>query len=275
MFVVSAINPNNHEFATSLIRQAASETGADFNFLVRTAARESNFDASATAQTSSAAGMYQFIEQTWLSMVDRHGEKHGLGDMAKSISRDANGRFQIEDPQQRSAILDLRFDAGISARMAGELASENADIIEGRIGREPSSGELYAAHFLGANGAAGLITAAEQSPASRADTLFPAAAQANRAIFYDNGAPRSASQVLAILSEERPVMASASAPGPIAAAASAATSERPIAKAIATPISPMSPSGFMRFGEGELSPALMELLASLEMPSSTRSKDRD
>ena len=273
--MVSAINPNNHEFATSVIRQAATETGADFNFLVRTAARESNFDASATAQTSSAAGMYQFIEQTWLSMVDRHGEKHGLGDMAKSISRDANGRFQIGDPQQRSAILDLRFDAGVSARMAGELASENADIIAERIGRQPTSGELYAAHFLGASGAAGLITAAEQSPASRADTLFPAAAQANRAIFYDNGAPRSASQVLAILSEERPIMASTANPASAAVAASPAFRDISVSAVSSGPVSPLSPSGFMRIGDGELSPALMELLASLEMPSSPRSKDRD
>ena len=53
----------------SVIRQAARETGADFEYLAQTAARESNFDPQAQARTSSAAGMFQFIEQTWLGMM--------------------------------------------------------------------------------------------------------------------------------------------------------------------------------------------------------------
>jgi len=264
--LVSPININHQDAATRMIRQAANETGADFNFLVRTAARESNFDASARASTSSATGMYQFIEQTWLGMVDRHGDKHGMGDLANAITKDANGRYQVSDPEKRQDILDMRFDPALSARMAGELASDNADIIENRIGRRPSSGELYAAHFLGANGAAGLIAAAEQTPNRRADELFPQAAEANRRIFYEGGQPRNAREVLALLSEERPLETTPSQP----AAAPFVTPLNPVQ----TRYSPTIKHGAMRIGDGELSPALMEILASLEAPKSGRVRER-
>jgi hypothetical protein len=264
--VVSPVDPMQQTSTTGIIRQAARETGTDFNFLVRTAARESNFDANAQASTSSAAGMYQFIEQTWLSMVDRHGAQHGYGEQASAISRDTNGRYQIADAERRQEVLDLRFDAEASARMAGELAGENANIIENRIGRRPSSGELYAAHFLGADGAAGLITAAETSPSMRADHLFPQAAQANRPIFYEGGQPRSTREVLALLSGEHSSARSVPTGSPqTEVSRSASSSFAPYTGAIRP--------GSMRVGDGELSPAIVEILASLEAPEKKRVRE--
>jgi hypothetical protein len=264
--VVSPVDPMQQTSTTGIIRQAARETGTDFNFLVRTAARESNFDANATASTSSAAGMYQFIEQTWLGMVDRHGSQHGYGDQANAISRDANGRYQVNDAERRQEVLDLRFDPEASARMAGELAGENANIIENRIGRRPSSGELYAAHFLGADGAAGLITAAERSPSMRADQLFPQAAQANRPIFYEGGQPRSTRDVLALLSGDQP--GSARSPEGVPQSARA----QPVSFSH-TPYTGAIRPGSMRVGDGELSPAIVEILASLEAPEKKRVRE--
>lgn len=181
----------------TLIARAAQATGADFDFLVRTAARESNFDAQARARTSSAAGMFQFLEQTWLGMMHTRGAAHGFSGEANAIERGADGRYTVRDPARRQEILDLRFDAQASALMAGELAAANAEVLRSRIGREPTSGELYAAHFLGASGAADLITTARREPDVPASQLFPAAASANRPIFYDGGRARSASEVLA------------------------------------------------------------------------------
>ena len=60
------------------IRQAASETGTDFDYLWRTAKRESGLNPNARASTSSATGLFQFTNQTWLSMVERYGDKYGL-----------------------------------------------------------------------------------------------------------------------------------------------------------------------------------------------------
>jgi hypothetical protein len=275
--VVSPVQPDNSDFATRLIRQAARETGADFNFLVDTAARESNFDAGAQARTSSAAGMFQFIEQTWLGMMQRHGDQHGFAELSGAISQDSNGRFTVADPQKRQEILDLRFDAQASARMAGELASENSDIIQARIGRRPNSGELYAAHFLGANGAAGLIHAAETTPGRRADEIFPAAASANRSIFFEGGSPRSVRDVLSSLTGghgSAPVRQAPAASMARLGTAQASASLMPTNFA-PTPIAydgPLNPGSY-RVGSGELSPALVEILASLDAPKTGRVRE--
>lgn len=273
-----------------LIADAARETGASFEFLVRTAQRESNFDPQARARTSSAAGLFQFIEQTWLAMVSRHGAQHGYGAEAAAVTRDAQGRFQVSDPAQRDAILNLRFDARAASVMAGELAAENAAILRGATGREPTDGELYAAHFLGARGAARLIAQAAENPAQRADQVFPEAAAANRAIFFEQGRPRSVSEVLARLTGEAraPVEApaawraslrtSSSSSLPPSAAAPAARETAAVRAAAALGVSETAPRGGLgglaamgRTGS-VLTPALVELLASLDAPRSTRRK---
>lgn len=191
--------------AAQAIARAAKATGADFAFLLKTAAKESNFNPAARARTSSAAGMFQFIEQTWLTMVERYGARHGLGEAAALIERGRNGQATVRDADLRKQILDLRYDPDLSARLAAEFAQENARYMESRIGRTPNAGELYAAHFLGAQGAVELVRAVERTPDSSAARLFPAAAAANRSVFFDkSGAPRSAADLLAFLSRPDP-----------------------------------------------------------------------
>ena len=163
------------------LQRAAGATGADFQVLAETARRESGYNAGARAPTSSATGMFQFIESTWLDMVRRHGGEHGLGAAARQISL-VNGRSSVADPAARKAILDLRYDPEISARMAGELAHENANALETRLGRAPTPGEIYAAHVLGPAGAGRLIEAARQG-APDASALFPREAAANAWLF--------------------------------------------------------------------------------------------
>src|SRR6476646_11882530 len=51
---------------TGAIRDAARVTGAGFEYLLNTALRESNLNPSAKAKSSSATGLFQFIDQTWL-----------------------------------------------------------------------------------------------------------------------------------------------------------------------------------------------------------------
>lgn len=260
--MVSRVDAHIPDFAQNLLREAARETGADFDFLVSTAARESNFDADAQARTSSAAGMFQFIEQTWLGMMERHGAQHGFGALAQAISRDAGGRYEVRDDQMRQEILDLRFDPAAAARMAGELAAENAAIIEERTGQSAGAGELYAAHFLGAGGAASLIEAVQSNPDQRADRLFPAAAAANRPIFYDNGRPRTASELLENLT--------GTARSSSAVPARQGSAEVP-ARTLAASAAPINPGSF-QVGNGELSPMLVEILASLDAPASSRDR---
>ena len=175
---------------------ASKSTGASFDYLVKTAARESSFDPQAKAGTSSATGLFQFIESTWLETVKEAGPEHGLGEYADQIERTSSGKYVVQDAQMRKEILDLRKDPEVASVMAGELTQKNASQLSRTLGREPSEGELYMAHFLGASGANRLITAAAVDSDMQADTLFPVQAQANKAIFYhSDGTARTTSEV--------------------------------------------------------------------------------
>lgn len=180
------------------IRRASTATGVDADFLVRTARRESAMNPSAKARTSSAAGLFQFIEQTWLGTVKAHGAKHGYGQYADLIYRGGDGRWRVEG-SARNVVLDLRFDAQAASTMAGELTASNAAYLRGRTGREPGAGDLYAAHFLGPAGAAQLMDAMERRPEGSAAAIFPEAASANRSIFYRDGRPATVAEVHANL----------------------------------------------------------------------------
>ena len=180
------------------IRRASSTTGVDFDFLMKTARRESAMNPSARAGTSSASGLFQFIEQTWLATVKQHGAKHGYGQYADLIQRGDDGRWRVQG-SARNVVLDLRFDAQASSTMAAELTASNAAYLRGRTGQEPGAGDLYAAHFLGPAGAAKLMEAMQSRPSASAASLFPDAASANRSIFYRNGRHATVAEVHANL----------------------------------------------------------------------------
>jgi hypothetical protein len=180
---------------TGAIRDAAAVTGTSFDYLLTTAQLESGLNPGAQAHTSSAGGLFQFIDQTWLSIVKTVGPALGFGSYAQSIQQGVDGRYQVTDPAARQAILGLRNDPAASATMAGAFTRGNAAQLAGALGRQPSESELYMAHFLGAEGAGKLISAATRQPDASAAGLFPAAAAANRSIFYDGTRPRSVAEV--------------------------------------------------------------------------------
>ena len=131
------------------ISRAAQSTGISFQYLVTTARIESSLNPQAQAATSSAKGLYQFIDQTWLATVKQDGAELGMGQYADAITRSASGRYEVADPAMRSEILKLRTDPAMSAMMAGALARTNASYLSASTGKVPTEGELYAAHFLG------------------------------------------------------------------------------------------------------------------------------
>ncbi|TAD88678.1 MAG: lytic transglycosylase domain-containing protein [Alphaproteobacteria bacterium] len=175
------------------IRKAAAKTGVDFGYLMAQAAQESSFQPEARAGTSSATGLYQFLDSTWLQMVRQHGSKYGLGDLAQQIR--ADGR--VADPTVRQQILNLRRDPHLSAVLGAEFALGNKAHLEQALDRRATSADLYLAHFLGAGGATRFLRAVEQNGNTPAAALLPDAAQANRAVFYDRetGRPRTVREV--------------------------------------------------------------------------------
>lgn len=182
------------------IANAAQATSVDFNFLLAQAEVESAMDPNARAATSSATGLYQFIESTWLGTVKRHGHRFGLGAVADKIDLTASGQAWVADPGQREAILALRGDPQVAALMAAGLAEDNAAHLMPILGRQPSHPELYLAHFLGAGGAGRFLSELQADPGQNAAALFARPAAANRAIFYaPDGSPRSLAQVMDVI----------------------------------------------------------------------------
>lgn len=178
--------------AVVAIRLASVRTGVDFDYLVAQARIESGLDAHAAARTSSARGLFQFTQGTWLDMVRRHGAEHGMADAAAALQRGAT-------PAERAAILDLRHDADASSAMAAAFARDNAALIERRLGRTASPTDLYLAHFLGPAGAVRFLRARDADPdAAAAGAVLPAAARANAGVFTAaGGRARSLGEVYA------------------------------------------------------------------------------
>jgi hypothetical protein len=194
------------------IKQAASSTGVSFEYLLTTAKMESDFNPTAGASTSSARGLYQFIEQTWLGTVKEAGGQLGYGQYADGVSKTASGDYVVRDAGMRRSIMKLRDDPVASSAMAAILTQSNSFQLTGKIGRRPTDAELYMAHFLGTGGAAKLISQAENNPQASAVRMFPNAAAANRPIFYDRtGKGRSVAEVYSVLSTRYAAAANAPA----------------------------------------------------------------
>jgi hypothetical protein len=182
------------------IAQAAEATSVDFNYLLAQAEVESAMNPYARAATSSATGLYQFIESTWLDTMKRHGARFGLGAVADQIGVSASGSAYVTDPAQREAILALRSDPRVASLMAAGLAEDNRAHLMPILGRQPNHAELYLAHFLGAGGAGRFLSELQADPSQSAPALFARPAAANRGIFYaTDGAPRSLAQVMDVI----------------------------------------------------------------------------
>ena len=181
------------------IQRASSATGVDFGYLMGAAKRESGYNPNAKAKTSSATGLFQFLDQTWLATLKQHGAKYGYARYADLIEKGPSGHYYVNGPEARATVMDLRLDPHASALMAGELAADHAAYLRGRVGREPTAGELYVAHVLGPQGSAKLIDAVRISPTASAPALFPDAAASNRGIFYRGGRAATVTEVYANL----------------------------------------------------------------------------
>jgi len=153
------------------LSQAAEVVGVDSELLRSMAQAESALDPSAKAKTSTASGLMQITYPTWKALVKEHGKEYGVG-MADIMNPKAN------------------------ALMGAVLTRKNTEKLTDRLGREPDAGEIYMAHFLGANGAMKLLKAPLRADAA---DIFPKEAKANEAIFYDKNRPRTVYEVQRLL----------------------------------------------------------------------------
>ncbi|KAA9019251.1 MULTISPECIES: lytic transglycosylase domain-containing protein [Sphingobium] len=192
---ISATGTSTGNRVTNAIAMASRRTGVDFSYLLGQAKIESSLNPTARAATSSATGLYQFIDQSWLAVIDKHGSEYGLGWASNAIQQ-SGGRYYVADPQLRQQILDLRKHPETASVMAAEHAADNKAFLESKLGREAEPVDLYLAHFLGVGGASKFLSVHDRAPDASAASLFPSAARANRSIFYDKqGNARSFAEI--------------------------------------------------------------------------------
>ena len=193
----------NQDMVRNAIGRAAQRTGVDFSYLLNQAKSESGLNPNARATTSSASGLFQFIDQSWLGVVKQHGAKHGMAWAANAIGRTAGGQWTVNDPQMRQAVFALRNQPEPSALMAAESASENAAGLSQALGRTANQTDLYFAHFLGPAGATRYLKAHQANPGATAAALFPREAAVNQNLFYTrSGQARSLDELYALMARK-------------------------------------------------------------------------
>lgn len=168
--------------AETVVR-AAQVTNVDPAYMMALADKESSLLPDNKARTSSAEGLFQFIESTWLEVLRRYGPKHGYAAEAEAIQI-VKGKPVVADAKQREAILALRRDPYLSGLMAGEMINTHRETLAGKVARDPSFAELYMAHFLGVQGASRFVALLGEQPDQSAPAAFPSAAKANRTLFF-------------------------------------------------------------------------------------------
>ncbi len=181
--------PASRQPVIAALATAAQRTGVEFTYLLANARAESGLNPDARASTSSATGLFQFTDATWLGVVARHGARHGLGWAADALKQGAPVAV-------KQSILALRRNADVAATMAGEFTRDNAARLESALGRAAGSADLYLAAFFGAGGAVKFLKTMATSPGMAAASLLPQAAAANRSTFFHkDGSARSLAEV--------------------------------------------------------------------------------
>jgi len=165
------------------ISRAAQLTGMDATYMLALADKESSFSFRVKAKTSTAVGLYQFLEGTWLEVLNEHAAKHGYGAAADAITVVA-GKPVVTDPANSQWILSLREDPFLSALMACEMVKKSRDRLTRERDRALTDGELYITHLLGSAGASRLLKLVAEKPQESAPKAFQAAAKANKNLFY-------------------------------------------------------------------------------------------
>ncbi|HEX2510901.1 MAG TPA: transglycosylase SLT domain-containing protein [Microvirga sp.] len=166
------------------IIKAADKTGVDPVYLMTLADVESSLEPQAKAPTSSAEGLFQFIDQTWLETVHVHAATHGFAKAAEAL-RTVDDEVVLTDEGKRSWLLGLKRDPYFSALMAGELINDIQRELQSEGERELAEAELYLAHFFGAKAAVQFLRALDEQPDAVAAKLFPKAARANLGLFSE------------------------------------------------------------------------------------------
>ncbi|MFT4098252.1 MAG: transglycosylase SLT domain-containing protein [Rhodoblastus sp.] len=174
--------------------RAAQRADYDPTMLMAIADKESSMRATARASTSSAAGLFQFIDKTWLQCVRQFGAQHGLAREAAEIEG-PDDKPTIADADELARVLALRERPYLAAVMAAEMLKRDGGKVAEELGRPLSAGETYLIHFLGTRDAGLFMSRLAATPKDSAAAMLPKPARANKPIFFEDGKAKAVADV--------------------------------------------------------------------------------
>ena len=163
----------------------------DPHLLLGIAATESGFNAHARNRHSSAQGLLQFTNATWLTVVRDFGARHGLGQYAAAIDTDRDGRLTVRKARLRRAILALRDDPVLETVMTAERLEQERRGLEAGLGHRAEAADLYFLHLLGPSGASHFLKVMATHPDASSIATVGGVAAPNAGLFIRNGRPLS------------------------------------------------------------------------------------
>lgn len=228
-------NPEVPSAVLDAIQSAARESGVDSYLLAAIAWRESRFNPNARSHQSSAKGLLQFTSGTWLQMVRDYGSQHNVANFAAAIHTTRSGDLVVTKKQTRDAILQLRNDPILSAKLAAQNMIRQRAIMQGHLKRRVRPADLYLIHVLGPTGAARFLTAVVKHPTASSLDIASLTVMRNAGLLARDGKPLTVANTYVatqrMLNSQRTHAAPMLAVAPILAVAKAVDSIEP-----ATPI---------------------------------------
>jgi hypothetical protein len=162
-----------------LITKAAHMAGVDPKALIATIAVESGFDPNAAPKNpnlpSSAKGLGQHLDGSWMEDLNLHGKKFGI----------PNGTNQ--------------FDARASALMTASRLKYNGEKLQKMLGRPVTVTDIYLAHLMGLGGASKFLKSPEDAIGAE---VAATSAKQHPNYFYAGGKALTVKEVYAKFAEK-------------------------------------------------------------------------
>ncbi len=178
--------------------RASLKTGVDFDLLILKASMESDLGRHLEAANSSARGIFQYIDATWLGVMKHYGAQLGYANYANAIEFNNRGHATVKNNNKylKAEILAMRYDPDISALVkAYQIIDETAQLRQIK-GSAVTTTDHYITHMLGMPLAKEFYTLRRRnSPFTLANISNPAMREAvamNKGFFYSGRTPLTA-----------------------------------------------------------------------------------
>jgi hypothetical protein len=203
-FTLHLQNKGQDSSVVASIYKASLRTGVDFELLLLKAIMESDLGRLTVAEKSTARGVFQYIEPTWLTLIKRYGAELGYPHYAEAIYQPKHAGVPMvsgDNQYLKAEILALRHDPDISALVKAYQIHEETDIIRALKHGKVTAADHYITHMLGLPLARELYTLKDHNSVFALAHLgkpgMREAARLNKMFFYDGARPLTAGEVYA------------------------------------------------------------------------------